>query len=215
MRYNYPTMKKPLTAKQRVLFVALNELERQNGKHPTLEELRKYLGYRNTSSVQRHMSALIDKGYVRNEKNKSRSFEMVGSQHAFVQIPLVGRCPCGAPFLAQQNIEAYVPYDRVRLRGDAEDYFFLQAVGDSMNLANIDNNDFVLIRKTNYAEPGQRVVALLGDEATIKKLERSDNHYILRPESTNLTHKPIYVFDDLAIQGVVVDVIKPGGLLNG
>lgn len=204
-------MKHPLTAKQKTLLGALGELERQNGKSPTLDEMREYLHYKNTSSVQRHMYALIDKGYVRNEKNIPRSFEVAGYQNAFVQIPLVGRCPCGTPFLAQENVEAYISYNSVKLKGDANDYFFLQAVGDSMNRAGIDSGDYVLIRRANYANPGQRVVALIGDEATIKKLQRAENHYVLQPESTNPANKPIYVFDDLAIQGVVTDVVKPGG----
>ena len=212
MRYNY-LMKKPLTSKQKGLLVAMSELERQNGKPPTLEELREYLRYGNTSSVQRHMYALMDKGYVRNDKNKSRSFEIVSNQNTFVQIPLVGRCPCGAPFLAQENIEAYIPYDPARLKGDAHDYFFLQAVGDSMDKAGINSGDYVLIRKADYADPGQRVVALIGDEATIKKLEKTEDHYILRPETTNPVNKPIYVFDGLSIQGIVADVVKPGSVI--
>lgn len=203
-------MKHPLTAKQKTLLGALGELERQNRKSPTLDEIREYLHYRNTSSVQRHMYALIDKGYVRNEKNKPRSFEVADHQHSFVQIPLVGRCPCGAPFLAQENIEAYIPYDRVKLKGDANDYFFLQAAGDSMNLAGIDDGDYVLVRKASIAEPGQRVVALLGDDATIKKFEIEGGHYVLRPKTSNRVHKPIYVFDQLLIQGIVEDVVRKG-----
>ena len=125
-----------------------------------------------------------------------------------IQIPLVGQCACGTPILAQENIEAYIAYDAAKLKGHYHDYFFLRAVGDSMNRANIDHGDYVLVRKTDRAEFGQRVVALIGDDATIKKLIKKDDHFVLQPESTNAANKPIYVLDDLMIQGVVVDVIK-------
>jgi len=75
----------------------------------------------------------------------------------------------------------------------------------------IDDGDFVLIKKQQTADPGSRIVALIGDEATIKKIVPEDGHVRLQPESTNPKNKPIILFDDFSVQGVVVDVIKKGG----
>ena len=121
---------------------------------------------------------------------------------------MVGNVACGAPLLAEENIEAYVAYDADSLRGNTEDYFFLRAIGDSMDKAGIDDGDFVLVSKTNTAEPGNRIVALVGDDATIKKLVRDNGHWILRPESTNPIHKDLIMLEGFTIQGTVCDVVK-------
>ena len=204
-------MKTPLTSKQKLVLAAIADLTRRNGSPPTLEELRIFLKYPRISSVQRHTDALKRKGYL----DQSRSLSPPVSDEK-VQIPLVGNVACGAPLLATQNIEAYITYDKSLLKSNPNDYFFLRAVGDSMNMADvqgkvIDDGDFVLAKKQNAANFGEKVVALLGDEATIKYLKRENGHIVLNPKSSNLANKPIYISDDLLIQGIVVDVIKKGG----
>jgi len=204
-------MKKPLTSKQKLVLAAIADLTRKNGPSPTLEELRIFLKYPRISSVQRHTDALKRKGYL--EQSRGLSAPVSNEK---VQIPLVGNVACGTPLLATQNIEAYVTYDKSLLSGNPSDYFFLRAVGDSMNMADvqgkvIDDGDFVLAKKQNAANFGEKVVALLGDEATIKYLKNENGHIVLNPKSSNLANKPIYISDDLLVQGIVVDVIKKGG----
>ncbi len=204
-------MKKPLTSKQKLVLAAIADLTRKNGSSPTLEELRVFFKYPRISSVQRHTDALKRKGYL--EQSRSLSAPVSNEK---VQIPLVGNVACGTPLLATQNIEAYITYDKSMLSGNPSDYFFLRAVGDSMNMADvqgkvIDDGDFVLAKKQNTANFGEKVVALLGDEATIKYLKREKGHIVLSPKSSNLANKPIYISDDLLIQGIVVGVIKKGG----
>lgn len=204
-------MRKPLTSKQKIVLSTINDLTHKKGSPPKLEELRIALDYTQISSVQRHTDALKEKGYI----DKSRGLFLPHSSEK-IQIPLVGNVACGVPLLATENIEAYIPYDASVIRGGVQDYFFLRAVGDSMNNANIagktiEDGDFVLIKKQQVASPGSRVVALIGDEATIKKLVPEDGHVRLQPESTNPKNKPILLFEDFSIQGVVSDVIKKGG----
>lgn len=204
-------MYKSLTAKQKLVLATIQDLKAKLGNPPTLEEIRKALNYSGTSSVQRHTDALKEKGYLGN----TRGLSLPASKEK-VQIPLVGNVSCGAPLLAAENIEAYISYEASKVRGKAQDYFFLRAVGDSMNKANIsgktiDNGDFVLVKKQSVANPGSRVVALIGDEATIKKMLKEDGYVRLEPESTNPDNKPIILFDGFSVQGVVVDVIKKGG----
>ena len=199
-----------LTTKQKLILTTISDLTHKLGHPPTLEQVRAELKYPRITSVQRHTDALKKKGYL--VDSRGISFPTTAEQ---VKIPLVGNVACGIPLLADENIEAYVTYDASKIRGFASDYFFLRAVGDSMNNAdingkNIDSGDFVLVKKTNVPEFGKRVVALLGEEATIKKLQKKDGHIILQPESSNPANKPILVFDNLIIQGIVVDVYKSG-----
>jgi len=210
-------MKKSLTVKQKVMLTTIKDLRLKLGKSPTLDEIKQALRYSSISSVQRHVEALKNKGYLSNEPYQARSIEISRSDK--INIPLVGNVAAGTPILAIENIEAYIPYESPKKKLNISDYFFLRAVGDSMNKANIndrtiDNGDYVLVRKQSAAEFGQIIVALIGDEATIKKYSKGNGHVMLEPISSNPANKPIYVFEEFLIQGIVVDVVKAGGL-NG
>ena len=204
-------MRKPLTSKQKSVLSTIVDLTHKNGTPPKLEELRAVLGLSGLSSVQRHTDALKEKGYLDNTRGLS-----IPDATENIQIPLVGNAPCGQPLLAVENIEAYVSYPRSKISGNHKDYFFLRGIGDSMNASNIngksiDNGDYVLVKKQSLADPGNKIVALLGDNATIKKYIPEQNVIKLMPESTNPANKPILSFEDIIIQGVVVDVVKKGG----
>lgn len=203
-------MEPTLTKNQKVVLSSIKVLSRKFGKSPTLKELQQDLGYSSTSSVQRHIDALKRKGVVRSIKNYARSLEINIEYIGKVDVPLVGCIACGKPIIAEENIDAYIPYNSSKLKGDITKYYFLRAVGDSMNNSGIDDGDFVLVRYQINADIGQIVVALIGDEATIKRLKRGDNHFILKPDSRNPKNKPLLIFDELVIQGVVVDVMKKG-----
>ena len=202
-------MNTTLTAKQKKVVAVFRDLFQKGGRAPTLEEIRKTMGYSSIYSVQRHVEALKKKGVLKSEKHQPRSLELILSRKT-VNIPLVGSVACGKPLLAKENIEAYVSYDKALLKGNPSDYFFLRAIGDSMNasIPSIDDGDFVLIKKYPAAEDGQRIVALVGDEATIKRYKVEDKAIKLEPESTNKANKPIYLFEDPLIQGIVVDVVE-------
>lgn len=196
----------------------IKDLTIKLGKPPTLEEIRKASDLNYISSVQRHVEALKEKGYLDFIPNQSRSLQPSNFQSQKINIPLVGNVAAGTPILAIENIEAYIPYEPKKVKANLKDYFFLRAVGDSMNKANfygrtIENGDYVLVRKQNTADFGQIIVALMGEDATIKKYTKGVGHIILQPISSNSANKPIYVFDDLLIQGIVVDVIK-GEVVN-
>lgn len=197
---------KSLTPKQKTVFAAVRELQTLIGRMPTLEEIRRHLNYATVSSVQRHIEQLKRKGYLETDKNQNRALRLI-HQHT-VSIPLVGNVACGAPLLAEENVEAHVVYDAASLRGRAEEYFFLRAIGDSMNKAGIDDGDLVLVRRADTAESGQCIVALVGDDATVKKLVKDDGHWILRPESTNQQHKDLIMAENFSIQGIVADTMK-------
>lgn len=124
-----------------------------------------------------------------------------------VRIPLVGSAPCGSPLLGQENIEEYVLVEKSKIKSGFK-YFILRAEGDSMNLAGINDGDLVLCRQQLKADTGDRVVALLGDNVTIKMYDKKDGRRILLPRSTNLSHMPIIPDEGDSVQGVVQEVIK-------
>ena len=124
-----------------------------------------------------------------------------------IQIPLVGSAPCGNPMLGQENIEEYVLVEKSKIKSGFK-YFILRAEGDSMNLAGINDGDLVLCRQQLKADTGDRVIALLGDNVTIKMYDKKDGHRILLPKSTNKTHTPINPEEGDSVQGIVQEVLE-------
>jgi len=127
---------------------------------------------------------------------------------AIVAIPLIGSVACGSPLLAQENIEGYIPVDPRLVRGDPGRFFFLRAHGDSMTAAGIDDGDLLLVESRVTADPGEIILALIGDEATVKLYKPGRDYAVLAPKSHNPSHRPIIMTSDCRIQGVVRTAIK-------
>ncbi len=123
-----------------------------------------------------------------------------------IKIPLLGIIACGTPILAEENIRIRIPVS-VKILKPNQRYFLLRALGDSMNNAGINDGDLVLIRQQQTAENGDKVVALIDNEATIKEFHHKGNAIVLKPKSTNDKHQPIILSNDFKIQGVVEKVI--------
>ncbi|MDQ5901592.1 MAG: uncharacterized protein QG580_307 [Patescibacteria group bacterium] len=125
-----------------------------------------------------------------------------------VQIPLVGSAPCGNPLLGEENIEEYIEVEKSKIKPGYK-YFILRATGDSMNRAEINDGDLVLCRQQLKADTGDRVVALLGDNVTIKEYgPRINGVRLLLPKSSNKDHTPITPDEGDSVQGVVQEVLK-------
>lgn len=125
-----------------------------------------------------------------------------------VSVPLVGAVMCGAPSLAEEDVEAHIRVSTKFARPGSQ-YFLLRAIGTSMNKSGISDGDIVLVRQQSVAEEGEKVVALINDKATIKHFHRAGGVIVLKPNSTDPKHQPIVVSDDLMIQGVVAAVFPP------
>ncbi len=190
-----------ITKKQKEVLSAIQELTTKMGNSPTLREVKEFLGYKNTSSVQRHTEELKKNEFLED----SRNLKIKKTLNQLFNIPVVGSISCGTPLLAEQNIEAFVPY---KVPDNPSDYFFLRAMGDSMDKSGIEDGDLVLVHKQETADDGDKVVALIGDDATVKIFNRKSGLVTLNPNSSNPIHKPLYIFDNIIIQGKVVDVVK-------
>lgn len=144
--------------------------------------------------------SLVDEIILEKEVVSPYSVEMIG-------VPLVGSAPCGEPLLGESNIEEIIMVEKSKIKPGTK-YFILRASGDSMNKAGINDGDLVLCRYSEKGETGDRVVALLGDNVTIKMYDKKDGRRILLPKSTNPSHQPIIPEEGDSVQGIVQEVIN-------
>lgn len=192
-----------------ILLFIKSEIQRQ-GYPPSVREICKGVNLKSTSTVHGHLEKLEDKGFIRKDATKPRALEIIDKNDDYllsskktVDIPIIGRVTAGTPILAVENIEDSfpVPYEIVK------DYeaFMLQVRGDSMIDAGILDGDYVLVKKQETAKDGDIVIALLDDEATIKRFYKEKNRIRLQPENEFMD--PIYA-RDVCISGVVTGVYR-------
>ena len=185
----------------------IDAFQRDNGVSPTIAEIAEGTGM-SKSNVSRYLQFMRDNGILSYNSTKRRSIATKESkkiQMQMVRVPVLGSVSCGIPKFAEENIEEYVQLP-VSLFGEG-DFYLLRADGDSMINVGIEEGDLVLIRQQGYASEGQIVVALMEDEATLKRYypEPQNKRIRLHPENDRL--EDIYV-DDCVIQGVAVKVVK-------
>lgn len=181
------------------------------GRAPTLQAICDHLGFKSRRSASLLIERLIKNGYLgRTPLGKLRLLRDIDDEmqtERTIEIPLVGAAPCGLPMLAEENIEAMVPVSQ-RLARPGASYFLLRAVGNSMNLAGIEDGDLVLVRQQPVAQEGELVVALLDDTATIKEFRRRGDKIVLSPRSKDARHQPIILERDFLVQGVVINTVS-------
>ncbi len=163
-----------------------------------------------TRAAYDHLWAIEKKGYVRRDPMKPRAIEILGNKgrdminsDAVAFVPLVGRVAAGVPILADQNVDDHLAFPATMVQSG--NIFALEVRGDSMIGDGILDGDYVLVREQQIAEPGETVVALLGEEATVKRFYREKNRVRLEP--ANPTMGPI-ISDDVSIVGKVVGVFR-------
>lgn len=151
----------------------------------------------------------LGKEYWDKKDIKSLTKEKIVSPYTkeIVMVPLVGSVPCGTPLCAEQNIEEMISVPKERIKSGAN-YFILRASGDSMNKAGINDGDLILCLQKLTAHENDRVVALIGDEVTVKEFHREGEVIILKPCSTNQKYKPIHLTEGIQIQGIVQGVVE-------
>jgi repressor LexA len=196
-----------LTKRQREIFDYIRRYLRKYGYPPTVREIGNALGLHSPSTVHAHLAKLEQIGMLRRDPTKPRAIElMVGKARRALKgpgIPVVGNVAAGEPILADENIEDYYEVPSV-IGGEGDDYI-LKVRGDSMKDAGILEGDFVVVRPTDEAANGEIVVALLGDEATVKRFYRERNAIRLEPE--NDAHEPITT-QDAELLGKVIGVFR-------
>lgn len=194
-----------LTKRQKQVLDFVKKYIDKHDYAPSLEEIKKHLLLSSVSTAHYHIIALQNMGYLRKEENQPRALNVFAKQK-LVQIPLLGKIAAGAPIEAIEDKESIaVPQDKIKT---GNNYFALKVFGKSMIEENIDDEDIVIVRQQNTAHNGERIVALLDNrEVTLKKFYKERNRIKLEPANPNMA--PIFVSpNNLAIQGIVVDIIK-------
>lgn len=196
-----------LSDKDKKAFALIRNKIVHYGESPALREINEVTGGKSPRSASLVVDRLIAAGLItKNNRSLILTNTQLTNSISTVDVPLLGAVACGLPMFAEENVQAYIPVSTALAKKGSK-YFLLRATGDSMNQAGINNGDLLLVRNQNTADSGERVVALINDEATVKIFERSADAVILRPKSTNKEHKPIVLTDNCIIQGVVQAVL--------
>jgi repressor LexA len=224
-----------LTDRQKEVLEFIQESISGRGYPPTLREIGERMGIRSTNGVNDHLKALEKKGYLAREDLKSRALRPIKMPQGHpatlgihgrsvapgmvsvplsddvISVPVIGRVAAGQPLLAVENVEDTVKVDRFFLGpASAREVFALRVKGDSMIEDGIHDGDFIFVRKSLHAERGDIVVALIDDEATVKRFYPEGE--VIRFQPANATMQPIMVrkrdFKSVNLIGVVVGVYR-------
>ncbi len=191
-----------ISATQKKIYEFLVERS-QNGVPPSVREICAAVGLKSTSSVQANLDALEEAGYISRDPLLKRSIRICGQEENVTHVPLLGTVTAGMPILAVEQIEAYIPYSGY-VSAD-KPVFALRVKGESMINAGILDGDIIFAEKTPAAANGEIVIAMIEDEATVKRFYKEDGHFRLQPE--NDAFEPI-ICDEVVILGKVVAVLR-------
>ena len=201
-----------LSERQKSIMNFIIDEIKTKGYPPSVREIGKAVGLKSPASVHSHLKTLEKLKYLRRDPSKPRAIEVIynkdkknKSDKEMIEIPLVGKVTAGAPILAEENIEDYFPLPLGYIKVGNNDVFMLRVSGDSMINAGIHDGDYVIAEKQSYAENAQIVIALIEDEATVKRFYKEENNIRLQPE--NPAYEPI-ISKDVKILGKVIGLYR-------
>ena len=181
-----------LTKRQQEIFDFIKRYAAEHGYPPTVRDIGKAIGLTSSSTVHAHLANLEKVGLLRRDPTKPRAIEVLVDKAKEASsprgLPLVGQVAAGSPVLAEENIEEYVSVPE--LAGGDEGEFVLRVKGDSMIDAGIVEGDYVIVRRQETASDGEIVVALVGEEATVKRFFKEADHVRLQPENDDARADP-------------------------
>jgi repressor LexA len=196
-----------LTEKQKAFLGYISRYVEDWGRSPSFEEICSHFGFTSYNTVTTYLKTLERKGYIRlpRKKNQKRAIEVISPvETRRLEFPLLGRVAAGRPIEVVEEVDAIEIPPSMLGKGD---HFVLQVKGDSMKEDGILDGDFIVVRKQPTAENGQTVVALINNEATVKKYYHREGHVELRPAHMDM--EPLIINEgDLRIEGRVVGVMR-------
>ena len=208
-------MEMELTKKQKLIYDFINDFQNKNGYPPTVRDICIGVGLRSTATVFTHLKNLEEKGVLNKSSSKNRAisvvkennvteFEPKGQENSDIfEIPLLGKVAAGSPILAVENIERTFPLPLDMATN--KEMFMLRVQGESMINAGILNGDLIIVSRQPTAENGEKVVAMINDEVTVKTFYKEDGYFRLQPENDAM--EPIIV-TQLTILGKVVGLFR-------
>ncbi len=192
-----------LSSRERDVYEYLRDCINRDGYAPSVRDIAAALSIKSTSTVHSYLSKLKQKGYIQKGQGKSRALTLVSSDDEgdrMVKVPLLGKVTAGVPITAVENYDGYIDFPAVMMRSDAE-LFALRVSGESMIDAGILDGDIVVVERCSYADDGTIVIAMIEDEATVKKIYHDNNRIRLQP--CNPTMSPIFA-DNVTLLGKIV-----------
>lgn len=202
-------MDSKISEKQKQIIDFIKSELNRKGYPPSVREICKAVGLRSTSTVHGHLECLERKGYIKRDSAKPRAIEILDGDLRFssdvIKLPVIGKVSAGMPILAVENIEEYYPVPIDLIKGYEKESFILKVRGESMINAGILDGDYIIVRKQTTANNGEIVVALIEDNATVKRFYKENNFIRLQPENPSMD--PIIV-KDVFILGIVKGVIR-------
>ena len=202
--------KKPRGDTQEKILLYIESVIRTRGYAPSVREIGEAVGLRSTSTVHGHLTRLEKKGLLRRDAMKPRAMGLAGDAAQMDAalsdtryVPVVGHVAAGSPILAEENTESVLPLP-ADLVGEGE-HFILRVRGESMINAGILNDDYIVVRKQPDAHNGDIVVALVDDDATVKRFYKENGHLRLQPENDSM--EPIIV-SEVTVLGKVVSLMR-------
>ncbi len=200
----------PLKPKEQRVFDYLKEKITNKGYAPSVREICADLNIKSTSTAQMYIERLVTKGYIERENGKSRTIiiseDNKEQQQAYsnsYKVPILGQVAAGLPILTAENFDGYISFSTEH-HYDEKNLFALKVKGDSMIEIGIMDGDLVVVEKRSYADNGEIIVAMIDDEATVKRFFKENGAYRLQPE--NHTMEPIIVNDVSVLGKVVADI---------
>lgn len=195
-----------VSEKQNEIYEFLKTYTDNKGYPPSVREICEAVGLKSTSSVHGHLKRLESKGLIRRDPTKPRALEIIDNslKKEMVNIPIIGKVTAGLPILANENVEDTFPIPLNYIRHNKE-LFMLNISGDSMINAGIFDGDLAIIEECKTANNGEIVVALIENEATIKRFYKEKNHIRLQPENDNMD---AIIVDDCIILGKLVGLFR-------
>ena len=193
-----------LTARQQEVLDLIKSAIEQTGFPPTRAEIAKELGFKSPNAAEEHLKALARKGAIEMIPGASRGIRVADHQTG---LPLIGRVAAGEPILAIEHVEKHLDIPSNLFSPPAD--FLLEVHGDSMIEVGIMEGDLIAVHKTNQARNGEIIVARVGDEVTVKRLQQENNIVTLFPENKN--YSPIVVNlaeESMDIEGLYVGIIR-------
>lgn len=205
------TKRSELTRRQAEILGFIKTHIQYSGFPPTISEIQRQFSFKSPNAVQEHLKALMRKGHIRRTPNQWRGLELVvanksgeeTAKYSTLSVPLIGRVTAGLPVLAEENFEGTISVDR-SLVGRAARLFALHVRGNSMIKVGIYDGDIAIAQQQSFADHGDIVIALLGDEATVKRLYRKNKIILLRPENDAMQPIKISEESDIKILGKVI-----------
>ena len=193
-----------LNEKEKAMFDYINHRFEETGYSPSVRDIQAALGIGSTATVYTYIERLCEKGYLKKDAAKSRSLRPVGDSPVY-RVPIVGKVTAGAPILAYEDNDGFVSFSPDKRRFDSSSLFALKVRGRSMINAGILDGDGAIVEKSDVAQSGEIVVALIDDEATVKRFYAEGGMFRLQPE--NDEYEPIFT-DHVKILGKVVASIR-------